>query len=82
MFCSVHVSDGFSKKVWIAGLVGGVSSIQFYLGFLELFYLCKALKQLGDLEVMSHDLTLHFHCQFYNKVMRNGRLRWFEHVQR
>ena len=32
--CSVHVSDGFPKKKdWIGGLVGGVSSIQFFWDF-------------------------------------------------
>ena len=36
---SVHVGDGFQKKVWM-GWVSGVStvnSIQFYFGFLEFF---------------------------------------------
>ena len=28
--CSVHVSDGFPKKVWTGGWVGGMSSIQFF----------------------------------------------------
>ena len=48
---SVHVNDGFPKQleVWIAGWVGGVSSIQFYFGFLELFNFAKSLSELIDL---------------------------------
>ena len=36
--CSGRVTDGFQKKKnWIGGWVGGLSSIQFFLGFLECF---------------------------------------------
>ena len=37
--CSGRVTDGFPKKknIWIGGWVGGLSSIQFFFGFLELF---------------------------------------------
>ena len=33
------VTDGFPKKknIWIGGWVGGLSSIQFFFGFLEFF---------------------------------------------
>ena len=37
--CSGRVTDGFQKKKknWIGGWVGGLSSIQFFFGFLEFF---------------------------------------------
>ena len=37
--CSARVTDGFPKKknIWIGGWVGGLSSIQFFFGFLEFF---------------------------------------------
>ena len=37
--CSGRVTDGFPKKKknWIGGWVGGLSSIQFFFGFLEFF---------------------------------------------
>ena len=35
--CSDRVTDGFPKKNWIGGWVGGLSSIQFFFGFLEFF---------------------------------------------
>ena len=42
--CSVHVSGGFPKKVWMeGGWVGGVSSIQFFFGFLDFFNFAKPL---------------------------------------
>ena len=36
--CSGRVTDGFQKKtIWIGSWVGGLSSIQFFFGFLEFF---------------------------------------------
>ena len=34
-----RVTDGFPKQknIWIGGWVGGLSSIQFFFGFLEFF---------------------------------------------
>ena len=45
--CSGRVTDGFPKKpnIWIGGWVGGLSSIQFFWGFLDFFKLCKAPKR-------------------------------------
>ena len=43
--CSVHVSDGFPKNKHLMGVrwVGGLSSIQFFFGFLEFFIFAKPL---------------------------------------
>ena len=37
--CFGRVTGGFPKKknIWIGGWVGGLSSIQFFFGFLEFF---------------------------------------------
>ena len=41
--CSVHVSDGFPKKKYGWGWMGGVSSIHFFLNFLNFFNFPKPL---------------------------------------
>ena len=48
-----HVTDGFPKKKkknWIGGWVGGLSSIQFFLDFLNFFNFAKPLRQKGNIE--------------------------------
>ena len=35
--CSGRVTDGFPKKKWIGGWVGGLSSIHIFSGLLEFF---------------------------------------------
>ena len=41
ILCSVHVSDGFPKKVWMGGGWLVVSSIQVYFGFVDFFDFAK-----------------------------------------
>ena len=47
--CSGRVTDGFPKKKWI-----GLSSIQFFFGFLEFFKLCKAPKERNNRDDKYH----------------------------
>ena len=57
---------GYPKKVWM-GWVGGVSSIQFYFGFLEFFKLCKAPKLGRDTSGARGPCDMEFHSCCSNR---------------